>query len=111
VLRTFRSFSKEETCHCCTSCNSKASDFWAASLSEKAAYLIGKYQNGEKSIRQQPDWSLEELDQLTGGLRGYVKALQNKKRLLMAKLENLRLVSMGSEAIPIRNTVFLKEAA
>lgn len=101
-----RNYNPNKTCHCCSLCNQLAGSYFAQSIEDKALYILGNYRKRFRNIISLKDWDNDELDELNGSLHEYVRSKQNMKRLIDCKIDNLLLVSSGSEAIRLNDNVF-----
>ena len=91
----------KHTVDCCQECNTIAGAYPAFSVKEKADFLLSSYLAKYKSILNLPKWTDLELNELDHTLRQQIKANENLRRLVTAKLNNLRLTSLGADSIAI----------
>lgn len=91
----------KNTVDCCHECNQIAYDYLAFSVREKATFLLTCYQSKYRDLLTTPYWDDEELEELSWSLQQHIKANENLRRLVEAKLDNLKLTSLGASAICI----------
>lgn len=102
-LRVYRDYRPGETVYCCMMCNQSAGSYPARNVQDKAFYLIHRYQHKYAKVLALPNWEEDEIDELEGMLKDYIKGNTYLKQVLMRKLENLDLVSLGFPAVEIKN--------
>jgi hypothetical protein len=75
---------------CCLLCNILISNRPLNSIKERAEFLYFKYPVKYKALLSLPDWSDEELDELSGYLRLKITKEIKKKRIFEDKLKFLQ---------------------
>jgi hypothetical protein len=100
-LRVYRDYRESETVACCTMCNRLASNYPATSLSDKAFYLLRRYEFKYQKILALPHWDQSEINELKGSLKNRVSRNHFLKELVKCKIENLELVANGFHALQI----------
>lgn len=101
-LRVYRDYRLSETVHCCEQCNRLAGNFIAFSICEKADYLIGRYETKFARALALPEWSRDDIAELGGMLKRRVESNEKLRQIVLLKLENLKLVSVGFKSLAFR---------
>jgi hypothetical protein len=104
-MRVYRDYRKGETVHSCAICNQLAGAYVSYSVGEKAVYLLTCYERKYKRWLELPVWTRPEVGELRYTLRTRVRLNEAFRRLIVAKLRNLDLVSMGFEPVPIERSI------
>lgn len=104
-MRVYRDYRRAETVHCCALCNQLAGDYVAYSVGEKAVYLIDRYERKYRKWLELPVWTKPEVYELRFTLKKRIATNEAFRRLIVAKLRNLDLVSLGFKPIPIERRI------
>jgi len=88
LSRKTAKYSKENTVPACNECNSHLSNLWYPSISERAGYLIEKYNQKYNKLLNQPEWEDWEIEELGVNLKRRVLSNRKKKKLIEERLEH-----------------------
>lgn len=72
-------YSKELTVPCCNECNAHLSNLWYPTISERAGYLLERYNKKYDKVLNQPTWESWELEELSGNLKKMIVSNAQKK--------------------------------
>lgn len=86
VSRKRAKYSKELCVPCCTECNNSLSNQWLPTISERAGYLLEKYNSKYNKILLQPDWEDWEIEELNGNIKIMVSSNMKKKKDILQRL-------------------------
>ena len=87
-----RTYSKDKVVPCCSECNTMLGNKLFDTISEKAAYLILKYNKKYKKLLSLPNWDEEELEEIDGRLKEKIVSSNRRKNNIKLKIDNCGLV-------------------
>lgn len=90
-----------DTLPACRECNGMLGSLVFDTLEERLDELAFKTKTKYKQALSKPDWAERELNELTGNLRGQIRAQGLKKLWVEAKLDNLTRFSSETPAVAI----------
>ena len=90
-------YTKETTVPCCNECNLILSSNWLPSISERAGYLIEKYNKKYKKLLSRPDWEDWEINELKGNLKRKILSNIENKKIIQERLKFLLCVYNESD--------------
>lgn len=93
-------YGKDLTIPVCNECNSTLQNVWLLTISERAGYLIERYNKKYKKILNQPDWEPWELEELGKNMLQIVTSNLNKKKLIIERLDFLMNVYSEPDLTP-----------
>jgi hypothetical protein len=93
-------YTKDLTVPICNECNSNLSNVWLLTISERAGFLIEKYNKKYKKILKQPNWEEWELDELGENMLKIVLSNIKKKEYIIKRLNFLMLVYNEQDLTP-----------
>ena len=92
VSRKAAKFNKELTIPVCNECNLILSDIWLPTISQRAGYLLEKYNIKYKKILKQPKWEEWEIEELGENMKKIVISNMSKKEDILERLKFLLCV-------------------
>lgn len=94
-MSIFRSYDPEKNwiVPACNECNSLAGASVVFSIPEKAKLVLGKFKKRYSKFINQPEWTQEELNEVSYSIREMVWGAMVAKRVAIEKLEHLKMVS------------------
>ena len=101
VSRKAAKYNKNNTVPCCNECNTTLSDKWLPTISERASFILEKYNIKYKKLLNSPDWAEWEIEELRGNMKKIVLENKTKKLLLQERLEHLLKTHSQQDLIPI----------
>ena len=79
----------------CTECNMAANGQEFDTPADKAKYIRASLVRKYAKVINQPDWTEKELDELGEGLRGYVIAMIELKKLILERVTHVDEITKG----------------
>lgn len=99
--RNQHDYSMEDVVPTCRECNTTLAHLWLPSIAERASHLKFHYESKYKKLLNAPDWTEEELEEITGNLKRHVVSLQRKKKFTHARISVLSSVMEMKDLTPI----------
>lgn len=84
------SFAEKYVVPSCTECNALLSNSVVHSIEERAAYLQTLYLKRYRKLLKTPEWSNQELKEMSPSMRKSIKENAAFKKLIEAKIINLQ---------------------
>ena len=81
----------------CRECNTSLSNLMYVTIESRAGYLLGKYRQKYKKILLMPNWTEEELEEMSSTFQATIRANLASRLVVQQRLTNLEAVSLGQE--------------
>lgn len=93
-------YHSENVVPACNECNGYLGSQFITNIAERALYLANRLKIKNKKLLKTPDWSKEELEDLSANMRNTIQALQFKKGLLKDKISHMQNMSYNHTLAP-----------
>lgn len=87
------SFSKDLVVPCCRECNTLLSNTFNHTISDRCYFLIPKYQKRYKRELNMPDWTEQELNEVSEDMANFVSSSLSFRDETKLRVENLKFVA------------------
>jgi len=91
--RELKTVNRSECVPACKECNCLLSNFFFITVADRAAFIARRLAERHAKVLGAPDWSEAEYKQLSGNLLKQVKAMQAKKKVIMARIACAQLIA------------------
>jgi hypothetical protein len=84
-----RNYIKNNLVRSCSECNLCANSIVFENFWEKKRYISEWVQNRYRNLLYSPDWKDEEIEELQGQLKRFIKSCKTMKEFIKARIDNL----------------------
>ena len=90
-----RTFDGTKTVPCCKECNALLGNRMFVSVPTRAAYLAGRLKEKNKKLLRIPDWSEEDLEEMSPRMAKSIKATIDERDMMKQRIEHCEAVAMN----------------